>query len=195
MAADHHMPPMPGGEGSAMPELSSAWARRITQACRIAAITGSLAFVLLVLMSLVSIVGRKLFAAPIPGDVELLQMCSACAAACFFAWCHLSGGDVKVDFFTARLSPAWNHRLDAVGSLMVALVGALLAWRSWAGAMTVRESMEVTMILDLPLWWGQVLMVPGLLLLVAAGGLRMGWHWTESRRLAATLHPRQGVAP
>ena len=28
---------------------------------------------------------------------------SAFAAASFFAYCHLNGGDVKVDFFTERL--------------------------------------------------------------------------------------------
>ena len=36
-------------------------------------------------MSIVSISGRKLFSAPVPGDVEMLQMCAAFASSSFFA--------------------------------------------------------------------------------------------------------------
>ena len=83
---------------------------------------GGLVFVALVAMSIVSIVGRKLFAWPVPGDVELLQMCAAFASSAFFAYCHLVGGDVKVDFFTHNLAPRKVALLDAFGSLLVGLV-------------------------------------------------------------------------
>src|SRR5215831_3907503 len=84
------------------------------------AIAGGLVFVALVTMEIVSIVGRKLFSAPVPGDVEILQMCAAFASATFFAYCHLIGGDVKVDFFTHGLSPAKVAMLVAEGSLSIA---------------------------------------------------------------------------
>src|SRR5207344_2862035 len=87
------------------------------------AIAGGLVFVALVAMSLVSIVGRKLVAMPVPGDVELLQMCAAFASSAFFAYCHLVGGDVKVDFFTHNLAPRKVALLDAFGSLLVGLFG------------------------------------------------------------------------
>src|SRR5262245_32157440 len=83
------------------------------------------------------IVGRKLFAWTVPGDVELLQMCAAFAAASFFAYCHLIGGDVKVDFFTHNLGPWLIALLDAIGSLLVGSFGALIAWRTAAGALSV----------------------------------------------------------
>ena len=54
------------------------------------AIAGGLVFVALVTMSIASITGRKLFLLPVPGDVEVLQMCAAFASSCFFAYCHLS---------------------------------------------------------------------------------------------------------
>ena len=69
---------------------------------KLLAIIGGLLFVGLVVMSIVSIVGRKLLSAPVPGDVELLQMVAAAASAAFFAYCHLNHGDVKVDFFIRR---------------------------------------------------------------------------------------------
>lgn len=136
---------------------------------RLMAIIGGLIFVGLVLMSIVSIVGRKTVGFVVPGDVEVLQMLAACAAASFFPYCHLLHGDVKVDFFTHNLSQKTLWLLDAFGSLLVGLFGALIAWRSWAGAMTVREAGETSMILAWPVWIPQAFMVPGFALLAVAG--------------------------
>lgn len=152
--------------------------RRLSQAL---AVAGGLVFVGLVIMSIVSIVGRKLAASPVPGDVELLQVCSAFAASAFFAWCHLNRGDVKIDFFTQRLPRPVVGALDALGSLLVGLFGALLAWRTLEGALTVKEYGETTAILGWPLWIGQVLMVPGFALLALAG-FYMAWFNLRSGR-------------
>lgn len=137
---------------------------------RLMAIIGGLIFVGLVVMSLVSIVGRKTVGFVVPGDVEVLQMLAACAAASFFPYCHLLHGDIKVDFFTHNLKQETIWIIDAVGSLLVGLFGALIAWRSWAGAMMVRESGETSMILAWPVWIPQAFMVPGFALLAVAGG-------------------------
>ena len=133
------------------------------------AIGGGLIFVALVIMSVVSIVGRKLFAFVVPGDVEILQMSAAVAASTFFAYCHLMHGDVKVDFFTHNLSPRKVALFDAMGSLLVAGFGALIAWRTWAGAMSLREVGETSAILAWPVWVAQALMVPSFVLLAVAG--------------------------
>jgi len=133
------------------------------------AIAGGLVFVGLVGMEIVSIVGRKLFGWPVPGDVEVLQMCAAFAAASFFAYCHMVNGDVKVDFFTHNLPPAVVASLDAIGSLLVGLFGALIAWRGAAGALAIKEVGETSAILGWPVWLAQALMIPGFVLLALAG--------------------------
>jgi TRAP-type mannitol/chloroaromatic compound transport system permease small subunit len=138
-------------------------------AARWLALAGGLVFVALVIMSIVSIVGRKLISAPVPGDVELLQMCAAFASASFFAWCHLNHDDVKVDFFTHNWRAQNVRRLDAIGSTLVGLFGALIAWRTFAGALNLREVGETSTVLALPLWIAQMLMVPGFVLLALAG--------------------------
>ena len=133
------------------------------------ALTGGLIFVGLVMMSLVSVVGRKLFSFAVPGDVEVLQMCAAFAVSCFFAYCHLIHGDIKVDFFTHNMAPNKVAFLDAIGSLTVGLFGALIAWRTAAGAMALREVGETSAILSWPVWIPQALMVPAFVLLAVAG--------------------------
>jgi TRAP-type mannitol/chloroaromatic compound transport system permease small subunit len=133
------------------------------------AIAGGLVFVALVAMSIVSITGRKLFSWTVPGDVEMLQMASAVAASSFFAFCHLMRGDVKVDFFTHKLAPWKIAALDCFGSLLVGIFGALIAWRTLAGALALKEVGETSAILAFPVWIAQALMVPGFVLLALAG--------------------------
>lgn len=157
------------------------YGRLLELACKAAAIAGTLVFVGLVVMSIVSITGRKLASAPVPGDVEVLQLCASFAAASFFAWCHLNLGDVKVDFFTERLPARYVHVLDAIGSLLVGAFGVLIAWRTGAGALALQRAGETTMILGLPLWLGQALMVPGFVLLALAGLYRSHWHLRHLR--------------
>ncbi len=161
----HEHEPGPAPPGAAFGPAG----RVLLAAAKQLAIGGGLVFVSLVAMQIVSIVGRKLFAWPVPGDVELLQMCAAFASSAFFAWCHLANGDVKVDFFTHNLRPRVVAALDGAGSLLVGLFGALIAWRTAAGALAVHDVGETSAVLGLPVWIAQALMVPGFLLLAAAG--------------------------
>lgn len=176
--------PIPGAPAASLPGFGPV-GRGLMALSKAAAVAGGLVFVALVVMSIVSIVGRKLASAPVPGDVELLQVCSAFAASAFFAYCHLNQGDVKVDFFTHNMRAATVHFLDALGSLLVGLFGALIAWRAYAGALSVKESGETTMILGWPLWIGQMLMVPGFVLLACAGLYMAAWHWGMRRSASA----------
>jgi TRAP-type C4-dicarboxylate transport system permease small subunit len=115
----------------------------------------------------------------VPGDVEVLQMFAAFASASFFAYCHLMHGDVKVDFFTAHIASSKRRFLDAAGSLLVGLFGALLAWRTWAGALSLKEGGETSAILEMPVWLAQALMVPGFVLLALAGFYMCVQTWSQ----------------
>jgi TRAP-type mannitol/chloroaromatic compound transport system permease small subunit len=166
------------------PQDFGAYGRALFAACKWLALFGGAVFLALVAMSIVSIVGRKLFSAPVPGDVEILQMAAAFASASFFAYCHLNGGDVKVDFFTARASAKTVHRLEALGSALVGLFGSVVAWRALVGALSIREAGETSMILGWPLWIAQILMVPGFVLLALAGFYMLALHLRASSLIA-----------
>ena len=168
--------PIPGAAPSTATLAFGPLGHLLFKASKLAAISGGLIFVAIVVISIISIVGRKLWAAPVPGDVEMLQMAAAFASASFFAYCHMNGGDVKVDFFTAKASPATVHRLEAFGSLLVGMVGALITWRAGVGALGIKEAGETSMILGWPVWIAQMLMLPGFLLMALAGFYMVGIH-------------------
>jgi TRAP-type mannitol/chloroaromatic compound transport system permease small subunit len=155
--------------------------RALLAACKITAVAGGLVFVALVAMSIVSIVGRKLWSMPVPGDLELMQMGAAVGSSAFFAYCHLVRGDVKVDFFTQHLKASRVALLDAIGSLLVGLFGALIAWRTTVGAISLFGDGETSAILGWPIWLAQGLMVPGFVLLGAAGFYMAGHFLAKAR--------------
>ncbi|GBU15531.1 hypothetical protein AwPolaro_09090 [Polaromonas sp.] len=165
----HNSLPTAGTAPSGSPAAFGSYGRALLRVSQIAAILGGLALVGLVIMSLISVVGRKLFSMPVPGDMEVLQMVAAAACASFFAYCHLSGGDVKVDFFTQRASLRTRLLLDATGSLLVGLFATLLTWRSAVGVLFMYEVQETSAILEWPMWLAQAAMLPGFLLLALSG--------------------------
>jgi TRAP-type C4-dicarboxylate transport system permease small subunit len=175
--------PLPEETGTQLAHIArfGPWGRLLLRASKTLAIIGGLIFVALVIMSIVSITGRKLFSAPLPGDVEVLQMCAAFAASTFFAYCHLINGDVKVDFFTHNMKASRVARMDAFGSLLVGLFGALIAWRTAVGAWSVQQVGETSAILGWPVWLAQALMVPGFALMAAAGFYMFALHLRDAR--------------
>lgn len=159
-------PPLPR-RPFAIPPQEDHW---IFKLVRIGALCGGLVMLAIVVMLVITIVGRKLFAWQVPGDVELVQMGAAFATAPFFAWCHLMRGEVKIDFLTQKLPPRAVAGLECLGSALVGLFGALLAWRTGLLALSTQQGGEISAILGWPAWIAQALMVPGFALLALAGG-------------------------
>lgn len=137
--------------------------------CKAFSLFGGCVFIALTFMSLVSIVGRKLFNMPVPGDLELMQMGCAFGSAAFLPYCQMIRGHVRVDFFTSLARPAVKAAMNFVAAFLVGLFGALIAWRAAAGAFAAFESGETSTILGWPIWLAQALMVPSFVLLAAAG--------------------------
>lgn len=156
--------------------------RLLRRTAQVVALAGGFILIGLVAMVLISVVGRKLASAPVPGDVEVLQMCAAVASSTFFAWCHLNGSDVRVNFFTERLSASTRHRLDAFGSLLVGAFGFLIAWRTAVSALQIADDRQTSAILGWPVWVPIALMVPGFVLLGLAGFYRAVRHWQQAAR-------------
>jgi len=140
------------------------WGMRLYAVSRVFALAGGALFIVLIAMSLVSIVGRKLFSLPVPGDFEILQMGAAAAAATFFAYCQMTDGHVRVDFFTNWLPERLRAFLDGLAALLMSAVALLISWRTAIGAMASFESGEASLMLGWPGWIAIALIVPSFVL-------------------------------
>jgi TRAP-type C4-dicarboxylate transport system permease small subunit len=144
---------------------------------KLLAVFGGAVLTALTLMSLYSVTMRNVVGAPIQGDFELVQMGCAISVAAFLPFTQLRDGNIFVDFFTARASARTKATLDGIGSLLVGLALALIAWRTGVGASDALRNQETTMIMGLPTWWGYGLMAPSFAV-AALAALYSAWrHW------------------
>ena len=127
-------------------------------------VLGGVLLIGIALMTLSSVSGRVLFAKPIQGDVEMVQLACAVALASFLPYTQWQGSNIMVDFFTTRASKATQRGLDALGSLLLGLVAALVCWRTAVGSMAAYANEETSMLMAIPIWIPYLLMTPGLLL-------------------------------
>ena len=116
------------------------------------------------LMTVVSVAGRAAIGKPIQGDVELTQLGVALCISLCLPWCQVRGANIIVDFFTQKVGRRKLAVLDGVGALALAVMTALLSWRTAVGAVSIHEAGETSVILGLPMWWTYAMLAPGLAL-------------------------------
>ena len=141
--------------------------RALHAACRIAGFGGGAVLVSLILLTVTSIVLRELTGRPIPGDFELVEIGCAVAMFAFLPYCQLVGGNVMVEFVTARAPARLRGSLDTLSNLAYTVIAALLTWRLALGGRDIFDYSETTMVLGVPVWWAFVPIVPSVALLSA----------------------------
>ena len=158
--------------------------RVLRRCCDICAGVGGVLLLAIAAMTVTSVVGRALFAHPVLGDVELVQLGTAICIALFLPYTQYRGGNIIVDVFTARAPARKKALLDGFGALLYTLVMALICWRVFAGGLSAREARETSMLMGFPIWIAYMLMVPGLALCAALGLKDVVRHWSRQSRQA-----------
>jgi TRAP-type C4-dicarboxylate transport system permease small subunit len=136
---------------------------------KLCAIAAGLLLTAITLMTCASLIGRNTTGATIVGDFELTGVATGAAIALFMPFCQIRRGNIIVDFFTASASQAVNHGLDRFGALLLALVFALLAWRTTLGGLNSYNTHSETQILGFPEWVTYAGMVPAFVLTSVIG--------------------------
>jgi len=142
--------------------------RAVERPCEWLALIGGVVLVSIALMSAVSIIGRALLNRPIQGDYELVQMGCAVFVACCLPLAQIRYANIIVDFFTTRVSTRTQSLLDTAGALIVAVVMALVAWRTAVGTIDMFQAGQTSTILGVPTWYTYAGMLPGLALCAIA---------------------------
>jgi TRAP-type C4-dicarboxylate transport system permease small subunit len=128
------------------------------------AILAGVLLTFITLMTCLSIVGRETIGKTISGDFELSGVAAGAAIALFMPWCQFKRGNIMVDFFTAKTSEATQKNLERFGTFLLAVVMALVAWRTVLGGLNAYSSNSGTMLLGFPEYVVYIAMVPPLVL-------------------------------
>lgn len=133
------------------------------------AILAGLLLTVITLMTCASLIGRNTLGITITGDFELTGVAAGAAIALFMPFCQVRRGNIIVDFFSAKFSVQTNAGLDRFGALLLALLFALLAWRTTLGGLNSWRTNSETQIIGFPEWVAYASMVPPFLLAMLIG--------------------------
>ena len=136
----------------------------LERAARLCAVLAGVLLIVITLMTCVSLIGRNTIGWSIVGAFELSGFAAGAAIALFMPWCQVRRGNIIVDFFTAKASPATVSLLDRLGALLLALAMGLMTWRTSIGGLNAWKSQAGSMMMGFPEWIVYVGMVPPLAL-------------------------------
>ena len=141
----------------------------LTLLAKFCAILAGLLLTVITLMTCASLIGRNTVGVTITGDFELTGVAAGAAIALFMPFCQLQRGNIIVDFFSARFGEKTNAGLDRFGALLLALMFALLAWRTALGGLNSWRTNSETQIIGFPEWVAYASMVPPFVLSMLIG--------------------------
>jgi TRAP-type C4-dicarboxylate transport system permease small subunit len=110
-----------------------------------------LAVVVMMLLSCAD-VAMRLFGAPIPGAYEMVGFLGAVIVSFALAHTSLQRGHVAVELIFEKLPPRAQCFVDAAGNLIGAALFGLMAWQSLAYGTDLRQSGEVSLTLQMPVY-------------------------------------------
>ncbi len=134
--------------------------KTLEQLAKFCAIVAGVLLTLITLSTCLNIIGRETIGRTAPGDFELVGVAAGAAIALFMPWCQFTKNNIIVDFFTAKCSDATNAKLDRFGAFLMAVIFAVLAWRTTLGGISSWTTHTTTMMMGFPEWIVYALMVP-----------------------------------
>ena len=137
--------------------------------CKKLAMVAGFVLFLMSIITVISVMGRYFFDAPIVGDAEIVKLLTGVAVSLCLPYCHMRYGNVIVDVFTAHAPHAVKTTLDCLGSLLLALLVLLLAWQTSVGALDAYNYDNESMMLRIKEWWFFAIIAGGLYMLSIAG--------------------------
>lgn len=130
---------------------------------------GGFTMAALVVMTVVSVLGRYFLSSPIFGDFELVEIGTAIAVFLFLPYCHLMRGNVVVDLFLSWAPKRVQTFFDALSGLLLAALAGGFGWRMALGSQDMLKYNDVSYILALPTWPMYAIAAPALVLLSICG--------------------------
>ena len=133
------------------------------------AVLGGLALIGMIVIVVVSVVGRAFIWAglkPILGDYELISIAMGFVVFSFLPWAHLMRGHALVTLVTDNFSVRVNAWILVVTDLLMLIASSFIAWRLFIGTTDKFANRETTILLGLPMGWAFALSMIGAVVLV-----------------------------
>ena len=145
-------------------------------AARAFALIGGAVLLLMVVMTILSVIGRGINAyglGPIPGDFELVEFGSAFVIFWILPWAQISNGHVAVDVLARHFPKSFNRIILVISQVLILVMAVFIARQLTLGFWDKFQYGEMSFILMMPVWWGYLAALPGAYLWVIVAGLTL----------------------
>lgn len=106
----------------------------------------------LMILTLVDVVGRDLFDAPLPGGFEITELMMAALIFTVLPVVSWREEHVTIDLLDALYRPRGARLRQVAVNIVSATAMGVLAWRTWALAVQLQGYNEITEFLQIPVW-------------------------------------------
>ncbi len=113
-------------------------------------IVGTLAVLIMMLLTVADVMGRSFFIRPITGTYELSRYLLVVIVLLGIGYAQQTGRHVAVNYFVSKLPPRGRFVFEAMGTVLGLVFFSLVAWRGWEGgwdavhAKTVSDTLRIS---------------------------------------------------
>jgi len=104
----------------------------------------------MMLLTAADVIGRAVWAWPIPGAVEICSYMLAIFILLGVAYTHQVKGHVRVSMLVSRLPEQFGLILDSMTTLLSLFILSILAWQGWVVGIEERTVSDMLRIPQLP---------------------------------------------
>jgi TRAP-type C4-dicarboxylate transport system permease small subunit len=134
----------------------------VTRISRYLTVAGAVILSAMMVIKIIDIVGRYVFAHPLKGADELTGILLIAVATWGMGYCQIIKRNVRIDMIFARVNPTAQTALNIITNLVFIKIGTLITWQMWGRMIEyLNDPHGVTEILGLPFWPFMLLAVIG----------------------------------
>lgn len=127
-------------------------AQMADRASGLLAVVAGVGLMLTLALIFVSVIMRYVFAMPMAGVNEIVQLASVGIVMLALPWCTAENAHVGVDVFDAHIGRWGRFGGDIQARVIGALILAVLVWRAILKALDAYEFGDATNMLQMPIW-------------------------------------------
>lgn len=163
--------------------LLSKWDIHVHKLEKFLNLLAGITILCLVLFTVIQILGRKFFNAPLPGFIDWVEQFMAVFALLGIAYCQRLGGHIRMDILISHFRGRLLWFSEIIGTLLLILVVSVLIYGSFYHFLRAYEHGDSSIDIALPLWPAKLLVPIALSLLLLRLLLQL-WGY-----IRAFLHP------
>ena len=132
--------------------------------CRVFRIMGYSAGIvgaLMMILSVVNVIARQLFTAPVFGTVEIVSYAGLLLGAFALAYNEIGDGNITMTLLTDNMKPAPKNVCELMTSLLAAVFYGAISYRYFAEVFLTLSKRTVTQTVGIPMWIINLIMAIG----------------------------------